>query len=74
MDSTGLAEAVLAALDEAGRPLATHELLDALDGDAQAATESETLERIVGLVEEGVLATRSDHGTVYFLPGPATSE
>lgn len=74
MEREALARAALSALEEAGRPLATHELLDALDVQAHAATESETLEAVVGLVEQGVLATRSDHGTVYFLRGPAASE
>lgn len=74
MDLGKLAAAAIDALEEAGRPLATHELLDAVDVAAHAAAESKTLEGLVALVERGVLATRSDHGTVYFTPGPAASE
>lgn len=71
MGSDSLADAVLTILRDAGRPLATHEILDTLDPAVQEDTEAETLAALVRLVEEGVLATRSDHGTVYFLPGPA---
>lgn len=74
MDPETLTAAVLEALEEAGRPLATHELLDAVDVETHAAGESETLEALVGLVERGILTTRSDHGTVYFMPGPAARE
>jgi hypothetical protein len=65
-------EMLVAAVRAEGRAIATHELLDEVQGKLPGASEAEILERLVGLVAAGRLVTRSDHGTVYFAAaGPA---
>jgi hypothetical protein len=53
---------ILALLPAGGGPMPTHELLDRLEG----VSEVDAMEELLALVSEGVLTTRSDHGTVYF--------
>ena len=52
----------------AGAP--THDVLDLMAGLVPPASEMEALDALVGWVEAGLLVTRSDHGTVYFLLAP----
>lgn len=59
-------EVVLQTIRSQGRPMATHEVLDAVEAEAPGVSEPEVLDRLVALVAAGRLVTRSDHGTVFF--------